>query len=537
MKKASETTRTHLWNLRVAASIQIVCGLLCVVPALKAQPLEPRYRDPANWLSYDRDNTSRRYSPLTEINRDSIAKLKVDWVFQYPRLPPRSEATPLVKDGYMYLTVGGEEGHALDARNGRPIWEFLYVPEDADRRNNWNRGFAMLGDRAFMATSDGRLVALDARTGNRLWTAVVSDVEQKSNTTGAPFVVNDLVIIGVRGGDLGSLRGYLDAYSVSTGELVWRINTIPAPGQPGHETWPADNDSWKRGGGSTWTTGAYDPELDLLYWPIGNPGPNPFSSADRNGDNLYTNSLLALRPETGEIVWHYQFTPQDTHDWDANETPVLADIVIDGKERKLVLQANRNAFFYTLDRATGEFLNAAAFAKQDWATGFTSEGRPIVREGTEPTPEGVRVCPDINGGTNWHAPAYNPEADLFYVVARDHCLVYHPTGGSSDPADPPAYHALRALDPLTGAKAWGIPLISPGDIVHAGAMTTAGGLVFFSSREGQFIAADAKSGEVLWHFNLGGTVRSSPISYATGGKQYVAIVSKSAVFAFALPSQ
>ena len=515
----------------------IISAVLAVLSAsLGAQTLEPRYRDGSNWLSYDRDNTSRRFSPLDEINRQTISDLKVEWVYQFPRLPPRSEATPLVKDGYMYVTVGGEEGHALDARTGRPIWEFLYVPQDPDHRNNWNRGFALHGDRVFMATSDGRLVGLDSRTGQLLWSAVVSDVEQISNTTGAPFVVNDLVIIGVRGGDLGSLRGYLDAYSASTGELVWRIHTIPGPGELGHETWPSDNDSWKRGGGSTWTTGAYDPDLNLLYWPIGNPGPDVFNGANREGDNLYSNSLLALRPETGEIVWHFQFTPHGTHDWDANETPVLADIVVDGRERKVILQANRNAFFYSLDRVTGEFLRATEFAKQDWATGFTPEGRPIVREGSDPTPQGTRVCPDINGGANWHAPAYNPAAGLFYVMARDNCLIYFPHGGAAVPDDPPARHALRALDPVTGERAWEIPMVSPGDIVHSGAMTTAGGLVFFASREGQLIAADAKSGEVLWNFNLGGTVRSSPISYAINGKQYVAIVSKAAVFAFSLPS-
>ncbi len=302
MKKVSAIINMRRRNLTGVASWLIALALFAAGSSLEAQPLERRHRDPENWLSYDRDNTSRRYSPLAEINGDNIAELRVEWVYQFPRLPPRSEATPLVKDGYMYVTVGGEEGHALDARTGRPIWEFLYVPEDPEHRNNWNRGFALLGDRVFMATSDGRLVGLDARAGNRLWTAVVSDVEQISNTTGAPFVVNELVVIGVRGGDLGSLRGYLDAYSVSTGELVWRINTIPAPGEPGHETWPADNDSWKRGGGATWTTGAYDPELNLLYWPIGNPGPNAFNAADRKGDNLYTNSLLALRPETGAGV-------------------------------------------------------------------------------------------------------------------------------------------------------------------------------------------------------------------------------------------
>ena len=523
-------------SLAVGATIAAQGALLLLtVLAASAQTLEPRYRDPTNWLSYDRDNTSRRYSPLDQIDRGNVGDLRVEWVYQFPRLPPRSEATPLIKDGYMYVTVGGEEGHALDARTGRPVWEYLYVPEDADHRNNWNRGFAIQEDRVFMATSDGRLVGLDTRSGNELWRAVISDVGQNSNTTGAPFVVNALVLLGVRGGDLGALRGYLDAYSVSTGELVWRIHTIPGPGEPGHETWPQDTDSWKRGGGATWTTGAYDPDLNLLYWPIGNPGPNDFDASDREGDNLYTNSLLALRPETGEIVWHFQFTPRDTHDWDANETPVLADIEIAGETRKVVLQANRNAFFYVLDRVTGEYLSATAFAKQDWATGFTPNGRPIIRPGSDPTPDGSKVCPDLNGGTNWHAPAFNPATGLFYVSSRDHCLIFYPSGGAEDPDEPPARHALRALEAATGKLEWEIPLVSPGDIVHAGAMTTGGGLVFFSSREGQFIAADAKTGDILWNFNLGGSIRSSPVSYSIGEKQYVTIVSKAAVFTFALP--
>jgi alcohol dehydrogenase (cytochrome c) len=514
-------------------------GWLLLVPLFcNAQTLAPPFDDPSNWLSYDRDNTARRYSPLDQIRPANIKRLATAWVAQFPRIPNRSEATPLVRNGVMYVTAGGEEAHAIDARTGRFLWTFHYTPPGtgaAAPRLNWNRGFAISGNRLFMATTDCSLIAIDARNGSLLWRMQLADPKDNYGTNAAPLIVNNLVLLGVRGGDLGHMRGFVDAYEVETGRRAWRFYTIPAPGEPGSETWPK-TDVWKSGGGATWTAGSYDPELNLVYWPVGNAGPSDFDGRNRAGDNLYTCSVVALDPRTGKRVWHYQFTPHDLHDWDANETLVLADAVWKGKPRKLIMQANRNAFFYVLDRTNGEVLLAEPFAKQTWAKRILPNGRPEMQPNTEPTQKGNPACPDLFGGTNWQAPAFNPAVGLFYVISRDACGFFKTAGFTVDldPKAPAPQESLKAIDIQTGAVRWAIPFRGNQEFLFAGAMTTAGGLVFYSSREGQFMAVDARSGEMLWHFNTGGTVRASPMSYAVDGRQYIAITTKGGVFAFAL---
>lgn len=512
----------------------LILLLLCPTFA-RTQILEPRYEEPSDWQSYDRDNTGRRYSPLDRITTENVGRLAVEWVYQFPEIPLRSEATPIVRDGVMYVTNGGADAMALDARTGRLLWRYQRPAETASQPN-WNRGFALSGDRLFMGTVDCRLIALDARNGALLWEAEVADEHPCFGITAAPLVVKNLVLTGSRGGDTGLLRGYLDAYDSETAERAWRFYTIPAPGEPGSETWP-DTDVWKGGGGAPWTTGTYDPELDLVYVPTGNPGPLDFDGTNRPGDNLYTNSMLAIDPDGPTLKWSFQFTPHDEHDWDANATPVLVDTEWKGRPRKLVLQANRNAFFYMLDRETGEFLLGAPFAKQTWADGLDASGRPIVKPDSAPSKLGTMTCPDIHGGANWHPVSYDPAAELFFVSARDGCGKYFRTGHSIDhELGGEVVQALRAIDIRTGEIAWEVPFGGEAnkEINHSGSMTTGGGLVFFTSRTGRIIAAEAKTGEVLWNFNLGGSVRSGPISYAVAGRQYVAIVSKNAVFAFGL---
>lgn len=502
-----------------------------------AQPVEARYRDAADWLTYDRDNTGRRYSALAQVHRENVARLVPKWMYQYSPPQLRTEATPLVRDGVMYLTAGTMRAFAIDAATGTRLWRYDYPYGEGFGRENptWSRGFGLSGNRLYMGTPDCHLIALDRRNGALLWRSPVAEDQPCFGSGGAPIVAKDRVMIGIRGGDSGRVRGFLDAFNAETGEREWRFYTVPAPGEPGSETWP-DSDSWQTGGGSTWTSGTYDPDLDLLYWPTGNPGPKDFDGRDREGDNLYTASVLALRPDDGSLAWHFQFTPHDEHDWDANQTPVLIDRDWQGKPRKLLVHPNRNGFLYILDRETGQFLRGTQFAKQNWSDGFTAAGRPLARSAAAPSATGARACPDIHGGTNWQAPTYHPETGLLYVVSRDACGVYFRTGHSIDHIETGADNFLRAIDLDSGAIAWEIPIqgAENQEVSFAGAMATAGGLVFFGSRAGSFMAADAVTGELLWHFNTGGTIRASPITYEANGQQYVAITTKGGVFAFGL---
>ena len=493
----------------------------------------------SDWLGYHGDASGQRYSPLAQINTTNTRRLAAAWAFQFVRLPVRSETTPLVRDGVMYITVGGEEAWALDAASGRPFWSFEYAPPAGGsggvRRANWTRGFALSNQRLFMAADDCSLLALDARNGSLLWRVQLADPSENYGSTAAPLVVKNLVLIGVRGGDTGRVRGFLDAFDIETGKRAWRFYTVPAPGEPGSETWPKDSTAWKGGGAATWTTGTYDPELNLVYWTTGNPGPKDYDARARPGDNLYSCSVLALNPDTGKLVWHYQFSPHDWNDWDANETPVLVDATWHGASRKLLLQANRNGFFYVLDRTDGRLLLAEPFSKVNWAKRIGPNGRPERNPGMEPTPRGVYTCPDVHGGTNWQAPSFSPAMGLLFLTARDACGYFYPTGFANDSQKMEPEQSVKAIDIQTGKVRWKYPFAGNQELVtHAGVMATAGGLVFVGGRDGQFIALDARDGKELWHFNTGGSIRSSPMSYTVAGKQYVAIVGKTAVFTFTL---
>ena len=449
---------------------------------------------------------------------------------------------PLVVDGIMFITEAPSNVVAVDAATGRQYWRYDHeLPDDLRiccGRNN--RGVAILGETLFMSTLDAHLVAIDARTGNLLWDAEVAEHSSGYSKTAAPMIVKDKVVTGIAGGEFG-IRGFIDAYDAATGELAWRAYTIPGPGEFGNDTWSGD--SWKTGGSATWITGAYDPDLNLVYWGTGNPGPD-WNGDARLGDNLYSDSALALNGDTGEIEWYFQFTPHDVHDWDAIQVPILADIEFQGQERKVMMWANRNAFFYTIDRATGEFLMGKPFAAQTWAEGLDVNGAPIRVPGLFPTYEGIMVSPPITGGTNWYSPGYSQQTGLFYVTSFDGEQIYFKrdeeyeegerfTGGGGrydQPMD--AFHSsIRAIDPATAEIQWEFPIMPRSS---AGITTTAGGLVFTGSADGYFFALNAETGEELWNISLGRRVHSAPITFEAEGKQYVSIASGNVVYTFGL---
>ena len=498
-------------------------------------------KEPENWLTYSGDYTGKRYSRLQQIDTTNVQHLAAQWVFQ-TGAKGNFEATPLVFDNVMYLTGQDNVAYALDARTGRTLWRYRHSLPDGLSTccGPVNRGLAVLGNKVFMATMDSHVVALDIKTGNVIWDVAAVDYHKGYTFTLAPLAVKDKILVGASGGEYG-IRGFIDAYEAETGKRAWRFYTIPGPGEPGHETW--EGDSWKTGGAPAWLTGTYDPELNLTYWGIGNPGPDAYGE-ERKGDNLYSDCVVALDADTGKLRWHYQFTPHDTHDWDATEIPVLLDLEFNGRPRKLLVQANRNGFYYILDRTNGEFLFAKPFGRVTWAKGIGADGRPIVVPGTEPTPEGNYVCPGVDGATNWMSPSYNPQTDLFYVATRERCGIFFNSpqpfregilffGSSYQPAaDEKERGALRALDPRTGELKWEFKYYSA---PWAGTLSTAGGLVFAADMEGYLMAFDARSGKKLWHFQTGAAMFASPMTYFLDGKQYIVIPSGSSLFAFALP--
>ncbi len=495
-----------------------------------------------SWLTYSGDYAGRRFSPLAQIDTGNVTHLAVQWIYQTATLG-KLETTPLVIDGVLYATGPDNVAFALDPKSGRPLWRYQrsLPPKLNVCCGKVNRGFAALGDRLFLATLDAHVVALDAKTGSVAWDVEAADYRTGYSFTLAPLAIRDKVIVGVAGGEWGT-RGFVDAYDAATGRRLWRFHTIPGPGEPGHETWSGD--SWKTGGTPAWMTGSYDPELDLVYWPTGNPAPSN-SGAGRPGDNLYSNSMLALEAESGRLRWHYQFTPFDLHDWDATQVPVLLDVPFGGKPRRLLLQANRNGFYYVLDRKSGELLLARPFAQVTWAKEIGRNGRPIVRPESNPTADGVRVCPGAAGATNWMSPAFSPQTGLFYVSAREQCDVFTTANEVNRPGRPwigsvyaPAtgekdWGAVRALDPTTGALRWEFKHYSA---PWAGVLATAGGIVFTGDMEGYFLALDARTGEDLWHFQTGSPIYAAPMTYLLDGRQHVVIASGGALLDLALSS-
>ena len=497
--------------------------------------------DPGSWLTYSGNYSAHRYSPLTQLTPANVGNLRVKWMYQ-TREQSRFETSPVVADGVMYITESPSDVSALDLRTGRRLWRWQRpMPKDLQTIGfgRTNRGVAVLNDMVYVGTLDAHLIALDAQSGAVRWDATVADYKVGHCITAAPLALKDRIITGISGGEAG-IRGFLDAYDAKTGKRLWRFWTIPAAGEKGNETWTAD--SWKTGAGSTWVTGSYDPDLNLVYWGTGKPGPD-WNDDSRPGDNLYTCSLVAIDAATGKLRWHFQFTPHDTHDWDATEIPVLLDTTIRGQQRKVVAMANRNAFYYAIDRATGQFLTAAPYAKQTWAKGLNDSGRPSVIPGMEPSEKGTLVWPSLQGATNWFSPSYHPGLGMFYVPVREMGSYYFKSeaeykpgtffaggGERALPADD-NYGAIRALDASTGKIKWEFRLQSP---PWAGVMATGGGLVFGGSEEGNFYALDATTGKLLWEIQTGGSIAANPVGFLIDGKQHVAIAAGQSLMVFGL---
>lgn len=496
-----------------------------------------------DWASFHGGYSGNRHSPLTQVRRENVAALAPQWFF--PVSGQRMiEGTPIVVAGVMYVT-GVNQVFALDAATGRQIWEYSQPRTQGlvgDAAIGLNRGVAVAGDLVFTVTDHAHAIALNRWTGELVWDVEMADHRDHYGAIAAPLVVNDLVVIGISGGDTG-LRGFLDAYHLDSGERAWRFWTIPAPGEPLSETW-GEPEILEKGCGATWLTGSYDPDLDLLYWPTGNPCPD-LNGDRRPGDNLYTNSVLALRPTSGTLEWYFQFTPHDTHDWDAQEPLLLIDEEFRGTRRKLLVQANRNGFLYVLDRVTGEFLLGEPFVEQTWAEGLDPDGRPIVRAGSDPTLEGSTVCPAIRGATNWWASSYSPSEKLFYMMVHESCMLYIKEdvpwkrgrawlGGTFRLAEgSPDQRHIRALDIQTGNTVWNYAQTGP-STTYSGVLSTEGGLVFFGEDSGAFAALDASTGRPLWHFQANQDWKASPMTYMVGGRQFIAIASGLGFWAFAL---
>ncbi len=520
--------------------LSILLTTLPVFAQVSPERIVTAGNEPGNWLTYSGNYSAHRYSALDQINAANVAKLKPVWQYQTSSLQ-KFETTPLVIGNTMFITEPPSHVTALDTRTGRPFWRYRRVIP-ADVRvccGQVNRGVAALGDLIYIGTVDAHLVALDAKTGAVRWDVPVANYKEGYSITAAPLAIKDKIVVGMAGGEYG-VRGFLDAYDAATGKRAWRFWTVPAPGEAASDTWAGD--TWKTGSATTWVTGAYDPESNLVYWGTGNPGPD-WNGDQRGGNNLYSDCLLALDADSGKLKWHFQFTPHDVHDWDATEVPVLLDAEVRGAKRKLVVFPNRNGFYYALDRNTGEFLAGTPFVKQTWVKQLDDSGRPVLQPNVTPNAEGSPVWPSVSGGNNWYSPSYSPRTGLLYVAAREAGAVYfigdadfqkgeqfNGGGFRNIPGEEP-WGAVRALRPATGQLEWEYRLYSP---PWAGLLSTAGDLVFGSTMEGQCYGLQASTGKLLWRYQAGGRGYSNPISYLSDGKQYVAMAMGNALFVFGL---
>jgi alcohol dehydrogenase (cytochrome c) len=541
--------------MRKLMVLRLVIILVLAAASLQAQVTYDRIlagvdKEPHNWLSYSGTPKNQRFSPLTQITTANVKNLQQAWIWQARSLE-KFQATPIVVDGVMYTVEAPNNVVALDAATGRPFWQFNYTPAPEARAccGRVNRGVAILGNTLYLGTLDAHLIALDAKTGQQIWKSQVALAKAGYSITHNPTIVKDKVIVGTGGGD-GPIRGYIAAFDAKTGAEVWRFYTIPAPGEPGNDTWAGD--SWKVGGVGVWNAGAYDPETNLVFFGTGNPAPD-WDGSTRRGDNLYSDSVVALDADTGKLKWHYQFTPHDELDYDSTQVPVLADIQWQGKPRKVMLWANRNGVMYVLDRVTGEFLKGKPYVKTNWLDGFDAKGRP--NRVKFPTREGTAIYPHVHGATNWAPPAFSPRTGLFYVATWENSGTFAVEGqfpraipgpntrqttmGATnlvpfynDPDTGEAYGVVRAYDPQTLDQKWEFKL---GDITWGGTLVTAGDVVFSGGRDGYFLALDAKTGALLWKANVGGQINAAAMSYAVNGKQYIAINAGSSLFTYALP--
>jgi len=505
-----------------------------------------RYRpvtSQADWPTYNGQIGGNRYSTIDQINRSSVARLAPAWVFTIPD-SSRLEVTPVVVGGIMYVTTANE-CYALDAGSGRRIWHFKRPRTKGlagDAAAGINRGVAVAGDRVFMATDHAHLVALDRFSGKLLWDATMADWRQNYGATSAPLAVGDLVISGTSGGDEG-IRGFVAAFDQATGREVWRFWTVPRPGERGAETWRGK--AIDHPCAATWLTGTYDPALDIVYWPTGNPCPD-YDGRERLGDNLYSDAIVALDARSGRLKWYFQFTPHDVWDWDAQQPPVLIDATWRGQPRTLLLHANRNGFFYVLDRTSGALLLAEAFVKNlTWARAIGSDGRPVLNPGQEPTRTGTKVCPAVEGATNWFSTAFSPATGLYYVQTLESCSIYtqapdtwragrsYYAGSTRQPAGERGQKFLRAIQIESGAIAWELPQTGPANS-WGGVLASAGGLVFYGEDSGALMAVDATTGEPLWQFQTNATWKASPMTYVFDGRQHIAVAAGPNILAFAL---
>jgi alcohol dehydrogenase (cytochrome c) len=517
---------------RSQSMIELNARLRGTAPAMNVTPeriLRAR-TEPNNWMTYYGAYDGQRFSALDQIDTGNVARLRPAWQFQFAPIGvvanPATysfEAAPIVVDGVMY--VSGWDGYVwcLDAVTGEMLWQYQHqIPLDTPMCcGNVNRGVAVANGRVYFATQNGHLVALDATTGKQVWQTAYADVRAGESATMAPLVVKNLVIAGASGGEYG-VRGHLDAFDMATGKRVWRRYTIPAPGEPGNETWLGD--SWERGGGTTWITGTYDPELDLVYWGTGNPGPL-FDNEPRRGTNLYTNSVLALDPDDGTIRWHYQFTPDDVWDYDG----VNENILFEKDGRKLLAHFDRNGYLYVLDRTSGSLVHATRFGEN--VTWGDVDAAGSVTPRLRPTREGTVICPGPAGAKEWPHAAYSPRTGLMYVPVVDACatfrLVPQPfregmfyLAGDADVRPHPQTGYVKAIDPMTGRQVWSWRGQSP---MVASMLATAGDVVFTGEPNGHFNAWHARTGELLWQFQTGNGIHSNPVTYSVNGKQYIAV--------------
>ena len=521
--------------LRAGAAVLLALFVFVLfLPGSAGQGLDPAaLLTPAThtWPTYNGDYSGRRYSTLDQINSQNIGSLTLAWVFGTRGLTVKS--TPLEVNGILYFT-SPDNVWAVDARFGREIWHYEKKTEGG---KIGHRGVAMYKDYLYFTTGDAHLVSLTAKDGKERWMIELADSKLGYFATMAPLVVRDHIIAGVSG-DSTDIRGMLQSVDPETGAIQWRWYVEPDPGEPGSETWPKDSDAIRHGGGMTWMTGTYDPALNLVYWGTGNP--NPVLVGDsRPGDNLYTCSIVALNPDTGKLVWYFQPSPHDVHDWDAVQTPVLFDADFKGKPRKLLAQANRNGFFFVLDRTNGQHLVTSEFIDQTWASGIDPRGRPIAKPSANPSPDGALVAPGSDGATNWMAPSFSPQTGLFYVNAHRLFSVFYRTvdgkaeGWGGRDRNLWGTSTLRALDYRTGKVVWNHE-IGDGE-AFSGILTTAGRLLFSSDTSGNLLALDPATGKTLWHLNLGGTITSSPMTYQLDGRQYMLVAVHDHLYAFALP--
>ena len=511
--------------------------------AASAQTLDDLKNDGKNTdniLTYGMGYSQNRFSPLKQIDKTNVKRLVPVWSLSLDN-QWGEQAQPIVYNGVMYVT-NAKATVAIDVATGKQIWktpvEWLPETPRVVCCGVSNKGAAIYNGKVFRTTLDAFVVALDAKTGKEVWKQKVAEWRDGYSMTVAPLVANGVLITGISGAEFG-IRGFIDGWNPETGEHLWRRYTIPARGEPGNETWPQDSNAWEIGGGSAWITGSYDPDLDLMYWGVGNPA--PWASQSRPGDNLYTSSVLAMRPKTGEIVWHYQFTPNDAYDYDACWELIIADLKVSGNQRKVVMQLNRNGFVYVLDRTNGGLISAKPYEKVNWASHVDLEtGRPVETEVAKKLRAGEQVehWPSTRGAKNWPHAAFNPETGLLYANTNHEGRLYKhlPIGpfvkgeryqfienlaDAEQPGEPIGH--VDAIDPLTGQQKWRVPLT---DFQNWSAMLATGSGLLFTGREtGEFVALDADTGKTLWQFQTSSGINAQPVTFTQNGRQYVTVLS------------